>query len=78
MGNILGKGENAGNHQLLLFPKIFSILPKTSVFSPICLQQGIWIWTGLKLSLAEQLNPIFVFTFRQYKSFENGEEKANY
>ena len=51
-GNIVEKGENAGNQHFLLFPQCF--LPfsgQISIFQPIlfCCLQVLSIWTSLKI-----------------------------
>ena len=50
--NIVGKGENAGNHHFLLFPQCFLPTPKRiSVFKLhlFCHLQMLSIWTRLKV-----------------------------
>ena len=46
--NIVGKGENAGNQHFLLFPKCFSILPKTNFI--------FFFWITFILSTAYPFN----------------------
>ena len=49
--NIVGKGENAGNHHFLLFTQCFLTIPKRiSVFKLhlFCCLQMLSIWTSLK------------------------------
>ena len=53
--NIVRKGENAGNQHFLLFPTMFSTLPKPNLnFSFTCMLSSaklmLSIWTSLSLS----------------------------
>ena len=71
--NIVGKGENAGNQHLLLFPECFQArLPKEIFISMLflfCHLQKLSIWTSLKFCHLHEKVKMQVFS-NDYPSFE--------
>ena len=62
--NIVGKGENAGYQHFLLFPTMFSTLPKqiSVIYSHLlCRLQMRLIWTGLKIYRLVKSKTSFMF-----------------
>ena len=60
--NIVGKGENAGNHDFLLFPQYFLPFPKqiTIFQSPrFCRLQMLSVWTSLKIVVWERVKQLY-------------------